>query len=59
MCVLCAQMWPDEAREPYVVLIRHGIDPARVARPPENFQHVRARNALRVTRAEQDQGGRA
>jgi G3E family GTPase len=51
--------WPDEAREPYLVLITRGIDPARVARSLETFQHLGARNALRVTRAEPDHGGRA
>jgi G3E family GTPase len=51
--------WPDDAREPYLVLITRGVDPARVARSLETFQHLGAQNALRVTRAEPDHGGRA
>jgi len=51
--------WPDEAREPYLVLITRGIDPAIVAHSLETFQRLGSRNALRVTHSEPYRGGRA
>ncbi|MDQ2801499.1 MAG: GTP-binding protein [Pseudomonadota bacterium] len=51
--------WPQGSREPYLVFITRGIDPARIARSLEAFQRAGGRGGLRVTRIDQACGGRA
>lgn len=51
--------WPQGTNEPYLVFIMRGIDPARVARSLEIFQHAAGRGGLSVTRMDQTFGGRA
>lgn len=50
--------WPQESREPYLVFIMRGIDPARIARSLQAFQRAAGRDGLRVTRMDQSSGGR-
>lgn len=51
--------WPQESREPYLVFITRGTDPARIARSLEAFQRAGGCRGLQVRRVDQDCGGRA
>jgi G3E family GTPase len=52
-------VWPQGSREPYLVFIMRGTEPARIARSLEAFQRAGGRSELRVRRMDQDRGGRS
>lgn len=50
--------WPNGNREPYLVFITRGVDPARIARSLETFQRASGRRGLRAIRIDQAFGVR-